>query len=188
MDISFANSCFYLHQGDITQAETEAIVNAANPYLAGGGGVDGAIHKAAGPKLLQAGQEIVSKRGCVQPGEAVITPGFNLKAKYVIHAVGPIWQGGSQNEPVLLEKTYKSCLKLAREHHLKSIAFPAISCGAYGFPWDRAAEIALNSIFWGLEQKLVPTIHFYLYNTELFDIFLQKAREIFGDEKCKPLR
>lgn len=126
--------------GDITRLEMDAIVNAANSRLAGGGGVDGAIHRAAGPELKRACAEI---GGC-PTGEARITPGFRLPAQWVIHTVGPVWNGGEKDEPVLLKSCYQASLKLAREHDISTIAFPCISTGAYGFPADLAAEIALT--------------------------------------------
>lgn len=124
---------------DITRLEVDAVVNAANTRLAGGGGVDGAIHRAAGPELKRACAEI---GGC-STGEARITPGFELPARWVIHTVGPVWNGGEKDEPVLLKSCYQSSLRLARDYEVGSIAFPCISTGAYGFPSDLAAEIAL---------------------------------------------
>ena len=127
---------------DITTLEVDAIVNAANRALRGGGGVDGAIHRAAGPKLLEACIEI---GGC-ETGEAVITPGFALPARHVIHTVGPIWRGGDAGEERLLAACYRNAFVLARTHDLRSIAYPSISTGAYGFPAARAAEIAVNTL------------------------------------------
>jgi O-acetyl-ADP-ribose deacetylase (regulator of RNase III) len=171
-----------LVQGDITKALVEAIVNAANSGLRGGGGVDGAIHRAAGPKLLQAGQEIVRQQGPLPPGEAVITPGFELKAKYVIHTVGPIWRGGGFQERELLDKSYKSCLLLAQKNKIKSIAFPAISCGAYGFPLELAAPIALKRLIWGIKEGLVQEIYFYLYAQETYTFFVQEFQKLLEKE------
>ncbi len=129
-------------QGDITTLQVDAIVNAANTSLLGGGGVDGAIHRAAGPELKQFNARL---NGC-KTGEAKISPGFNLPSKYVISTVGPVWQGGDVQEAKLLESCYRNCLKLAIDNNIHSIAFPAISTGVYGFPFKEATTIALNAV------------------------------------------
>jgi O-acetyl-ADP-ribose deacetylase (regulator of RNase III) len=140
-------------QGDITRQATEAIVNAANSSLMGGGGVDGAIHRAGGPAILEECKEIVARQGRLPTGKAVITGGGNLKARYVIHTVGPIWHGGTRNEPQLLESAYHECLQLATENKLASISFPSISTGAYGYPVDEAARVAVNTVVSFLKER-----------------------------------
>jgi O-acetyl-ADP-ribose deacetylase len=139
-------------QGDITIQAVDAIVNAANNSLLGGGGVDGAIHRAAGPDLL----EECRKLGGCPTGSAKITKGYRLPAKWVIHTVGPIWRGGGQNEDQLLANAYRNCLQLAQQSDIRSLAFPSISTGAYGFPADRASQIAIGEITTHLEQNTLP--------------------------------
>jgi O-acetyl-ADP-ribose deacetylase (regulator of RNase III) len=143
-------------RGDITKLDVDAIVNAANTTLLGGGGVDGAIHRAAGPELLA---ECRTLGGC-EPGEAKLTRGYRLPARFVIHTVGPIWRGGKHGEPETLADCYRNSLQLAVENGIKTIAFPAISCGAYGFPIEQAAQIALKTAleFLANEDKIEKVI------------------------------
>jgi len=141
-----------LIRGDITTLEVDAIVNAANSALMGGGGVDGAIHRAAGPHLLEECLKIRDRQGGCPPGEAVITSAGNLKAKFVIHAVGPIWKSGKDNEPELLASAYKNSLVLAQSNSVETIAFPNISTGVYRFPKKTAAEIAIREVKDFLDQ------------------------------------
>jgi O-acetyl-ADP-ribose deacetylase len=141
-------------EADITTLGVDAIVNAANERMLGGGGVDGAIHRAAGPELVAACRAVPEVAAGVRcpTGESRITPGFRLPARYVIHTVGPIWRGGTRGEPALLASCYRTALTLAREHDLQSIAFPAISCGVYGYPLDDAARIAIREVRTFLDQ------------------------------------
>ncbi len=133
-------------KGDITKVKADAIINAANSSLMGGGGVDGAIHRAGGPSILAECKKIVARLGSCPAGEAVITGAGRLPAKYVIHTVGPVWYGGNKNEHELLAECYRNSLKLAMEHDCKSVAFPNISTGVYGFPKDKAARISVKTV------------------------------------------
>jgi len=153
--------------GDITKLEVDAIVNAANTSLLGGGGVDGAIHRAAGPELLEACRKL---HGCAT-GDAKATPGFRLPAKWVFHAVGPVWSGGQRGEDELLAGCYRRCLELARENGAKSIAFPAISTGVYSFPPERAAKIALRTVREHVNASGVEEVRFVCFNGETRGIY-----------------
>lgn len=178
---TFGSGRLILRQGDITQSDTEAVVNAANAALAGGGGVDGAIHRAAGWEQLQAAcRTIVAGRGHLAPGQAVLTPGFGLKARCILHVVGPVWHGGSRGEPMLLRQAYCSCLALAREHGLKTLAFPAISCGAYGYPVELAAPVALEALHQGLLDGDAALVELVLFSREALDLWSGLARRILA--------
>jgi len=145
-------------EADITTLQVDAIVNAANGSLLGGGGVDGAIHRAAGPELLEACRAIPHRGGVRCPtGEARVTPGFRLPARWIVHTVGPVWRGGGHGEAELLAACYRNALRLAREHAATSIAFPAISCGVYGYPLDQAAGIAVRETRAWLIDGAAPT-------------------------------
>ncbi|MBN1845153.1 MAG: O-acetyl-ADP-ribose deacetylase [Sedimentisphaerales bacterium] len=161
-----------LAQGDITRQDTAAIVNAANSSLLGGGGVDGAIHAAGGPAILAECKQIVARQGRCPVGGAVLTTGGNLKARYVIHTVGPVWRGGRHNEDKLLADAYTNCLALALEHHIRSIAFPSISTGAYRFPIERAAPLALSTVAAFLaERDQLDQVRFVLFGERDFSIY-----------------
>lgn len=161
-----------LTKGDITLQKVDAIVNAANNSLLGGGGVDGAIHRAGGPKILEECKIIRSKQGGCKTGEAVITSGGNLPARFVIHTVGPVWRGGRDDEDILLTNAYLNSLKLAADNGLRTVAFPNISTGIYGFPRDRAAEIAINTTReFIMEQQSLEEIIFVCYDEENYSIY-----------------
>ncbi|NFP89996.1 ADP-ribose-binding protein [Clostridium sporogenes] len=180
MTISYINKIKII-KGDITKENVDAIVNAANSSLLGGGGVDGAIHRAGGNKILEECKSIVSKIGQLKTGEAVITSGGNLKAKYVIHTVGPIWHGGHNNEEALLFNCYKNSVKLACENNIKTVAFPNISTGVYGYPKDLAAKVAYNAVKESLiEYKNIEEVRFVCfdeYNYKLYEDLLLDDRK-----------
>jgi O-acetyl-ADP-ribose deacetylase len=155
-------------RGDITKLDVDAIVNAANTTLLGGGGVDGAIHRAAGPELLA---ECRTLGGC-QPGEAKLTRGYRLPARFVIHTVGPVWKGGKRHEPQILANCYRNSLQLAVDNRIKTIAFPAISCGAYGYPIQEATRIAVETTreFLGKNDK-IDKVLFVLWAEDLYEVY-----------------
>jgi len=161
-------------QGDITKQATEAIVNAANSSLMGGGGVDGAIHRAGGPAILEECKQIVSKQGQLPTGKAVITTGGNLGAKFVIHTVGPVWRGGNQEEPGLLASAYQESLKVAAENNLSSISFPSISTGTYGYPTAEAAKVAISTVASFLKEQdtSIKEVVFVLFDSATFESYL----------------
>ena len=167
-------------QGDITKQSTDAIVNAANPGLMGGGGVDGAIHRAGGPAILDECKQIVAKQGRLPTGKAVITTGGKLKAKHVIHTVGPIWYGGTKNEADLLTSAYQESLKLAAENSLVSVSFPSISTGAYGYPLGAASRVAVKAVVSFLKEQAtsVKEVAFVLFDAVTFEYYSSVLREI----------
>jgi len=156
-----------LIKSDITKVKVDAIVNAANKSLLGGGGVDGAIHQAAGPKLL----EECRKLGGCETGEAKITNGYNLPARYVIHTVGPIWRGGKNNEAKFLKNCYLNSLRLAEKYNIKTIAFPAISTGAYGYPKIKAAKVAIETVSDYLKKSKIKRVVFVLFTNTDYQIY-----------------
>ena len=161
-----------LIQGDITKLEVDAIVNAANSSLMGGGGVDGAIHRAGGPQILAECREIVARQGRCESGDAVVTSGGNLPAKWVIHTVGPIWRGGNNGEPQLLQNAYLNSLRLAAENGVQTIAFPNISTGVYGFPKEKAAPIAIETVKKYLANHLqISQVYFVCFDTENYKLY-----------------
>lgn len=162
-----------LHNGSITDINVDVIVNAANAGLLGGGGVDGAIHRAAGPGLLE---ECHTLGGCAS-GDAKMTKGYNLKAKFVIHAVGPVWRGGNHDEAELLASCYRRSLELAAAHNLKSIAFPAISTGAYGYPLEQATQIAVDAVRnWLIGSTTLELVVFVCFDRQTFSIYERLLR------------
>jgi O-acetyl-ADP-ribose deacetylase len=162
-------------QGDITKLAVDAIVNAANSSLLGGGGVDGAIHRAAGPELVAA----CSRLGGCPTGEAKITAGYRLPAQHVIHTVGPVWHGGGKGEPELLRSCYRNCFRIAREQNLESIAFPAISAGVYGYPMEQACRIALEEAKGALaENPQLERVIFAVFSDDARAVYEELAKEI----------
>ncbi len=175
MEVKIMDATLALVEGDITREETDAIVNAANARLAGGGGVDGAIHRAGGPSIMEECRKI---GGC-PTGQAVITTGGNLKAKYVIHTVGPVYQGGNKGEAALLKSAHLESLKLASAKKLKSIAFPAISTGVYGYPVNEAAHIALKTVIDYLkEHSDIELVRFVLFGSKTYEIFAEELKKL----------
>ncbi len=168
-------------QGDITKAEVDVIVNAANSELIGGGGVDGAIRRAGGDEIEQACAEIRRREGGCPTGEAVITPGGNLHANYVIHTVGPVWQGGSSGEAELLASCYKESLRLAVDNNIQSIAFPSISTGIYGYPTEKAAVVALTAVKeFVIQDTIAPiVIQFVLFDEATHTCYLDALLTVF---------
>ncbi|MET4695246.1 O-acetyl-ADP-ribose deacetylase [Endozoicomonas lisbonensis] len=163
-------------QGDITKIAVDGIVNAANSRLAGGGGVDGAIHRAAGAAQLQ--QACREYDGC-PTGQVRVTPAFNLPAKKILHTVGPVWQGGEAGETELLRSCYQKTLELADQEQLTSIAFPAISCGVYGYPYEEAAHIAITTVVEWLKESACPEeVVFVLFDQAMTDIYRRLLHEI----------
>lgn len=166
------NTKVILKKGDITNEEVDAIVNAANPSLMGGGGVNGAIHRAGGPSILEECKKIVASQGRLPTGKAVITTGGNLRARYVIHTVGPIWHGGKEGEEELLRSCYKESLRVAIDNGCKSIAFPSISTGAYGYPVNLACQVAIKALIDLLKPGIsIHEVRFILFDSATFSAY-----------------
>jgi len=182
MHVTINSTILTLVQGDITHEHTDAIVNAANSSLLGGGGVDGAIHRAGGPAILEECKAIRTRQGGCPTGEAVITSGGQLKARFVIHTVGPVWQGGGNEEDALLRNAYRNSLLQAARRGLHTIAFPSISTGVYGFPIERASRIAFNTV-----REFVKThpeileVRFVVFSKSDFDIYAPLFTESSGE-------
>lgn len=175
---------FSILVGDITHSDAEAIVNAANTTLLGGSGVDGAIHRAAGPRLLEACRSL---GGC-ETGQARLTPGYNLPAKYVLHTPGPIWQGGGQNEAALLASCYRSCLSLAAEHGIRTVDFSSISTGVYGYPLHQAAAVALRVIMdFLLGHDLPQQVRMVCHTEETAAVYRQTWNLWYAGNKAERL-
>jgi O-acetyl-ADP-ribose deacetylase (regulator of RNase III) len=182
MEVTINKTRLSLVQGDITRQSTDAIVNAANSSLMGGGGVDGAIHRAGGPAVLEECKQIVSRQGRLPPGKAVITTGGKLQAKHVIHTVGPIWRDGSRGEPELLASAYRESLKTAVAGKLKSVSFPSISTGAYGYPVDQAAKVALRTVIDFLrEEESLDIVAFVLFDTGTHQVYVRTLERMMPE-------
>lgn len=166
--------------GDITKQDTEAIVNAANPSLMGGGGVDGAIHRAGGPAIRKECQQIVARQDRLPTGQAVITEGGNLKAKYVVHTVGPVWHGGDKGEAALLASAYRESLKVATKYKLSSISFPSISTGVFGYPLTEAALIAVTTVASLLREEAtsLKKVVFVLFSPQAYESYSLALTEL----------
>ena len=180
------NECLLeLVEGDITKQEVDAIVNAANSGLRGGGGVDGAIHRAGGPEIMAECRRI---GGC-PTGSAVITTGGQLPARHVIHAVGPIWRGGGHHEPELLASAYRTSLQVAEDNDVRTIAFPSLSTGAYGYPIEEAAEVALRTVADYLKGKTqIELVRFVLFGQPAFGVYVEALRRLIDqDEAVQPV-
>jgi O-acetyl-ADP-ribose deacetylase (regulator of RNase III) len=169
-----------LIQGDITKQTTDAIVNAANSSLMGGGGVDGAIHRAGGPAILEECRKIVAKQGRLPVGQAVITTGGKLPARYVIHTVGPVWRGGKNSEAELLASAYRESLRTAEENKLESISFPSISTGAYSYPVDEAAQVAMQAAASFLKEEAVSVKEavLVLFDSGTYQVYRKALEEM----------
>jgi O-acetyl-ADP-ribose deacetylase (regulator of RNase III) len=179
MEVKIGKSLLRLKQGDITRESVDAIVNAANSSLLGGGGVDGAIHRAGGPAIL----EECRKLGGCEPGDAKITTGGNLPAKHVIHTVGPIWHGGRSGEPETLASAYRRSLEVASQNRCKTVAFPSISTGVYGYPVEKAARVALKTVMQYLEDHPeIQEVTFMLFSKPDYDTYSSALESLVAEK------
>ena len=178
-----ADTKIEVQQGDITKIKVDAVVNAANSSLLGGGGVDGAIHRAGGPAILEECRQIRARQGGCDTGEAVITTGGNLPAQYVIHTVGPVWSGGDNGEPELLTNCYNNSLRIASEKQLQSIAFPNISTGIYGYPKPNAAQVAVQAVkdYLKSNETSLQRVIFVCFDTENLKLYEEILNERLSD-------
>jgi len=179
-ELKIGDATLRLVQGDITVQEVDAIVNAANSSLMGGGGVDGAIHRAGGPDILAECKQIVARQGRLPTGQAVITTAGRMPAGHVVHTVGPIWRGGRSNEEALLADAYRNSLALAAEHGCRTVAFPSISTGVYAFPIDRAARIALRTLIDEAPRHHLDEIRMVLFGTRALEVYAAALDEVAG--------
>jgi O-acetyl-ADP-ribose deacetylase (regulator of RNase III) len=184
LSLKIGQASLSIIQGDITRQATDAIVNAANSGLMGGGGVDGAIHRAGGPAILEECIKIVARQGRLPAGQAVITTAGNMKSKHVIHTVGPVWGGGDRGEPGLLASSYRESLKLAAANKLTSISFPSISTGAYGYPVDQAARIAINEAAAFLAKDTsIKEVVFVLFDTRTYQAYAEALKNVTKEKR-----
>ncbi|GAB4277496.1 MAG: O-acetyl-ADP-ribose deacetylase [Coriobacteriia bacterium] len=182
MEFRVGDSVIRLVQGDITRQQVDVVVNAANSSLMGGGGVDGAIHRAGGPSILAECKKIVAERGRLPAGDAVITTAGEMPARRVIHTVGPVWRGGRSGEAEVLASAYRSSLDVAESEGLASVAFPSISTGAYGYPVEAAAEVALRAVSERLATcRSVREVYFVLYDDRTYEAYRRAMEEISGE-------
>jgi O-acetyl-ADP-ribose deacetylase (regulator of RNase III) len=183
MSYTINESNLAIIQGDITVQNSDAIVNAANSGLMGGGGVDGAIHRAGGPAILEECKKIVANQGRLPTGQAVITTAGHMPSKYVIHTVGPVWHGGTGGEPELLASAYRESLKLAAANNLASVSFPSISTGVYGYPVDKASRVALKTVASFLsETTSIKDVVFVLFDSRTFEAYSDTLWDMMGEK------
>jgi len=183
-ELKVASATLRLVQGDITVQEVDAIVNAANSSLMGGGGVDGAIHRAGGPDILEECRAIVARQGELPAGQAVITTAGRMPSKHVVHTVGPVWQWGTRVEDELLEDAYRNSLVMAAESGCRTVAFPSISTGAYGFPIERAARIALRTLITEMPRHDLDEVRIVLFSAAALGVYAAALDKVAGEAEA----